>query len=352
MKNIQNLIQGQIDNAVESGRESAIQVAAYLDGKLIVNAWSSENKYPIDENTLFPFFSTGKGIAATAVLRLAEKGIVSLDVPISEYWPRFGCNGKENINLRQVLSHTAGMHLMPLEKTCVTDWHTMCNFLADAKPVYEPGTQRSYHAITYSWLLGETAQRADGRNFSNIIHDEVFEPLGINSIFFGLPNEKYAIALDAEKEVTASNIEPSPPDTETPSAIPYWVCPLEDWINRRDVRKTCMPSSNGFGNALGIAKHYASLLGTGVDGIRLLSNETVEMATFWDKAECERVGGASLGLYGFKGPEDNPGSVFGHGGYGGSLGIADKTNKLALAVVKNRMGGNIADEIYQNLKQL
>lgn len=350
MKNVQLEIQNKIEESIESGMDEAVQVAVYKNGDLIVDVCASSDKFHIDRNTLFPFFSTGKGIAVTATLRLVEKGVVALDVPVAEYWPEFGCKGKESITLRNILNHTAGMHLMPQEEISPLNWESMCRYLEQAEPAYVPGTKRAYHAITFSWLLGETLQRADGRSLRQIIDDEVLKPLNIDSVFFGLPDDKFSIALDAIKE--------SEPDTKEcsgemqQSAIPHWICPLEDWINRRDIRKECIPSSNGFGNAIGIAKHYASLIGNGVDGVRLLSEDTVEQATIWDKSECERLGWGDWGIYKLDGPDNDRGSVFGHGGYGGSLGIADKKHQLAIAVVKNKMGGGIAAEVQKILSKL
>ena len=313
----------------------------------------------MDGRTLFPFFSTGKGVAATAVHRLAERGVLSWDVPIARYWPDFAAEGKGGITLRHALNHTAGLPMMPERcETFGTDWDAMCAFLAAAAPLHPPGAHRHYHAITYSWLLGETARRADGRDFGSIIAEEVCRPLGIDSLFFGLPAAMRPLCVDAEKAPPAAAPEPAagpppPPDPVAERAVPPWVCPLEDWINRDDVRAACIPASNGFGNARAVARHYAALMGRGADGVRLLADATIAAATRWDAVADGAVPGAGRwGLgYALQGPDDSPGAVFGHGGYGGSTGFADARHGLAVAIVKSRMGGSLTNHLVAAIRR-
>lgn len=354
---VQGAVQRLLDEAVLGGSESAIQVAAYFNSVLVIDAWAAPESMKIDGHTLFPFFSTGKGIAATAVLRLVERGLLSVDDPIAKYWPEFAAEGKGGITLRHALNHTAGLPMMPesLDVIQGARWKAMCEYLATAKPLHPPGAHRHYHAITYSWLVGETARRADGRDFARIIAEEVCQPLGIDSIFFGLPDSVRDRCVNAEK----SHVPPAPPDPSAPlpdpvaeRAVPAYVCPLEDWINRNDIRKLCIPASNGFGNARSVARHYASLMGKGADGVRLLTDATVAAATRWDQATDGAIpGGGRWGLgYGLKGPDDNPGTVFGHGGYGGSIGLADPRHGLAICVVKSRMGGTLTDRLVEMIR--
>ena len=358
--NAQNEIQRLLDHAVGDGSESAIQVAAYLRGELIVDAWAAPATRPVNGRTLFPFFSTGKGIAATAVHRLVERGVLAWDDPIARYWPEFAAQGKGGITLRHVLNHTAGLPMMPETSTEVkaNDWDAMCAYLAATAPLHPPGAHRHYHAITYSWLVGETAHRADGRDFARIIAEEVCRPLGIDTLFFGLPPTMRPLCIDAEKERAPATpppvtTPPPPPDPVAQRAIPSWVWPLEDWINRDDVRQACIPASNGFGNARAIARHYAALIGSGVDGVRLLNDATMAAATRWDAVVDAAIpGGGRWGLgYGLQGPDAEPGSEFGHGGYGGSTGFANVRQGLAVGIVKSRMGGPLTGQLIEALRR-
>jgi CubicO group peptidase (beta-lactamase class C family) len=361
---MQRDIQRLLDNAVAQGAEHAVQVAAYLDGERIVDAWAAPAGWTIDGASLFPIFSTGKGFAATAVHRLVERGVLAWDAPIAHYWPEFAAHGKGGITLRHALDHTAGLPMMPERGTMAeaADWDGMCRYLANATPIHAPGARRHYHAITYSWLVGETARRADGRDFGRIIAEEVCQPLGIaDEVFFGLPDSVLARVVDAEPAPppaatpAAQPVPQAPPDPVAARAVPSWVCPLETWINSASVRRGCVPASNGFMTARAIACHYASLVGQGVGGVRLLSEATMDAATAWHPIpRVDLVGCGRRGLgYGLQGPDDDPGAVFGHGGYGGSNGFADRRQRLAIGFTRSLMGGpSVQEEVVQTIRRL
>jgi CubicO group peptidase (beta-lactamase class C family) len=349
----QHRIQELLNDLVERGIERGIQVAAYLDGKLVIDAWAGiadpATGREVTGDTLFPVFSTGKGITATAIHILAEQGKLDYDTPIADCWPEFGRNGKDRITLRQALSHTAGIPHMPYSRDVseVCDWDLMCRKIADLQPLWEPGTRTSYHAITFSWIVGETARRIDGRNISTIIQEEICRPLGIDSIFIGIPDT-------LSDKVAVLDVPDYGPDHQPPvfdQSIPPWVCPLEVFMNNPEVRRACIPASNGIMNARGIARHYAAIIGNGVDGVRLLSPETLKAMTTLASPPgipaAELPGKFGLG-YGLYGPVENYGPIFGHGGYGGTVGTADTRTGLTVGVTKNRTNTaapNILDEV-------
>jgi len=98
---------------VEQGRETGLQVAAYLDGRLVVDTWAGlsnpESGTPVDGETLFTAFSISKGITATCIHILADRGLIEYDAPVARYWPEFAAHGKATITLRHVLTHRAGV---------------------------------------------------------------------------------------------------------------------------------------------------------------------------------------------------------------------------------------------------
>ena len=91
-------VQAVMDDLVERDVERGLQVAAYLDGQLVLDTWSgladASTQRPVDGDTLFVCFSCGKGVVATAIHLLAERGRIDYDTPVAHYWPNFGANGK------------------------------------------------------------------------------------------------------------------------------------------------------------------------------------------------------------------------------------------------------------------
>lgn len=350
MTNAQNKIHALLNQLVDVGREHGVQVAAYLDGKLVVDTWAgvadSATGRLVDGETLFPVFSCTKGILATLIHRLVELGKLSYETRIAEVWPEFGANGKEEITLDQALWHTSAIPYVPngVEVDDLHDWPGMCDVIAGLKPAWEPGTRAEYHAVTFGWILGEVARRADGRPVQQQVREEICRPLNIDSLFIGIPDEvepRVAILEDASPP-------PSGPEPSQPQIAPFCREPLHSYMNRPDARRACLPASSGIMNARALARFYAALLPGGVDGVELLPPERIRKATEWQKAgqawnpACFplRVGGYML-----FGEVRTESPAFGHDGFGGACGFADPKHNLSIGLTKNFFSPNGAQNL-------
>ena len=144
-------------------------VTIFHRGEPVVDLWGGNRTPegdPWEEDTLAMCFSTTKGVASLALHLQAEAGLVDYDERVATYWPEFAQNGKENITVRHVLSHSAGLHRLRSvidSAHHMLDWDHMVEAIAAEAPAYEPGTQCGYHALTYGWLVGEIVQRVTGR---------------------------------------------------------------------------------------------------------------------------------------------------------------------------------------------
>src|SRR4051812_3504888 len=99
------------------GAQLGLQGAAYLHGEPGVDAWAGvadrATGRPVAGDTLFPLFSASKGVVATCVHLLAERGRLDYDAPVARYWPAFGARGKAGVTVRDVLTHRAGVPQLP-----------------------------------------------------------------------------------------------------------------------------------------------------------------------------------------------------------------------------------------------
>jgi CubicO group peptidase (beta-lactamase class C family) len=195
MRDIQKKIQKMLDKAVALGHERGMAVTAYFEGQQVVDAWAGvadvKAQTPVNGDTLFPVFSVTKGITATMYHILAEQGRIDHEKRVADYWPEFGCHGKEKITMRLVLNHTAGLHNMPADLTPAEccDWKIASGKIAAGAPVFEPGSKFDYEAISYSWLVGEPLCRVTGKTFAQILQDEIVRPLKIKDIYAGIPKD-------------------------------------------------------------------------------------------------------------------------------------------------------------------
>jgi CubicO group peptidase (beta-lactamase class C family) len=156
--------------SIMAGRRASggMAVAVYHRGELVVDAWAgvrSVGGEPWERDTMAMSFSTTKGVVATIVHRLADRGLLDYDVPVATYWPDFAAAGKEHITLRHLLTHQSAMHdvrRLADSTAQLLDWDYMVKQLAAAPPVWEVGVRSGYHALTYGWLVGEVIRRVTG----------------------------------------------------------------------------------------------------------------------------------------------------------------------------------------------
>ena len=151
------------------GNEVGAAVAVWVDGDLVVNLWGGSadaaRTRPWQQNTLTTVLSGTKGLSATCVHQLADRGELDLQAPVARYWPEFGQAGKEDITLAMVMSHRSGV-IGPRTRMSweqVADWDFVCEQLAAAEPWWEPGTAQGYHMTTFGFILGEVFRRVTGR---------------------------------------------------------------------------------------------------------------------------------------------------------------------------------------------
>ncbi len=343
---LQPRLERLLGGLVDKGYELGVQAAVYLGGELVADVCtgriSSKSSRKVEANTLFPVCSTGKGITATLLHILAARGDLDYESPIIRYWPEYGVNGKNSTTVRQALSHQAGIPQVPefnsLDEIC--DWNTACAKVAALMPKWTPGTNAEYHAYTWGWIAGKIAEGAAGRPFRELVHSELTVPLGIeDSLYFGTDD-------DAEARVSEFENQPTQQEQYTTAAAVHAVkdiCTIPgtvmDFVNMAEVRRSCMPASNGMMSARAIARVYAAVIGE-VDGLRLIPESLLEKAAILQTLPntLPVCFGHGFGLgYILKGPASAPGAFFGHSGAGGSEGMANRPLGMSIGLTKNRM---------------
>ena len=342
----------------EQHGEVGAAFSLYHQGRKVVDLWGGvadvEDGRPWTEDTLVMVFSSTKGATAVCAHLLAQRGELDLDAPVAAYWPEFAAAGKEDIPVRWLLSHQVGLPVFdnPLTPEEFLAWAPPVKALAAQQPVWEPGTAHGYHAGTYGWLVGEVVRRISGKSVGTFFADEVAGPLGLD-FWIGLPeSEESRVARMVEIDLQDGAIDEQAlterrrallDAARDPDALlnrPATTGPLDP--NSRAFRAAEIPAGNGITDARSLARMYASLIGDGVDGVRLLDAETVARATAEQASGRDavlqiatRFGlGFELNLpHGHLGQE----GAFGHSGAGGSLGFADPKAEIAFGYVMNKM---------------
>ena len=137
--NAQNKVQRLLDTLVRDGKERGIQLAAYLDGVLVIDAWSgiadAGTGREVDGETLFPVFSVTKGMVTTLAHLLVERGLLRYDTPIAQLGRSLACTGRGGSRW-PALNHTAGLPNMPMGigNQQLVNWEAMCAAIASSSP--------------------------------------------------------------------------------------------------------------------------------------------------------------------------------------------------------------------------
>ena len=181
-------------NFAERG-EGGASVCVTVGGQTVVDLWggtaNTETDIPWTDETVSIVFSSTKGATAICAHVLASRGQLDLDAPVASYWPEFAQAGKENVQVKMLLNHQAGLPAVrkDLPQGAYADWDLMVDALAKEEPFWEPGTRNGYHALTYGWLIGEVVRRVSGKSLGTFFKDEIADPLGLD-FWIGLPEDK------------------------------------------------------------------------------------------------------------------------------------------------------------------
>jgi CubicO group peptidase (beta-lactamase class C family) len=343
----------------EAGREVGASFAATVDGRTVVDLWGGHadaaRTRPWERDTIVNVFSTTKAMTALCAHILVDRGMLDLDAPVARYWPEFAVAEKETIQVRMLLSHTAGLAAIRERISLETlyDWDRYVAAIAAQAPWWEPGTANGYHAVTFGHLVGELIRRTSRKSVGQFLRDEVTGPLGAD-FHIGLPASEDGRCGEmigaTAAENAAAGLGPPVPDSLRAKVLGNPALRPEQ-ANTSAWRRAEIPAANGHGNARSVARVLSGLAcGGAVDGVHLLRAESIARAIEPQAYDRDLVLGFRIkwGLGFMLASRELPLSpnprAFGHGGWGGSLGFVDLDTRVSWAYVMNKMAAGTAGD--------
>ncbi|MEU2001537.1 serine hydrolase domain-containing protein [Rhodococcus sp. NPDC019627] len=344
-------LQEALKDNLDSGEDLGASIVVTLDGAPVVDIWGgwSDATHTTDwgRDTITNVWSCTKTVTALAALVLVDRGLLDVYAPVARYWPEFAANGKGDVEVRHLLSHTSGVSGWdkPFTVEDMFDLAESTKQLAAQAPWWKPGTMSGYHALNYGHLIGEVIRRVDGRTLGRFVAEEIAGPLGAD----------FHIGLNPSEFGRVSNVVPPPPlpidlaslDPESvivktftgpgPDASAAWT---PEW------RQAENGAAGGHGNARSLARIQSVVAcGGEIEGVRLLSPDTI--ALIFE----EQSNGVDLALgqpirfgigYGLPTPVSVPfvpeGRICFWGGWGGSQVVIDTERRMTVTYVMNKMG--------------
>ena len=330
-----------------------------LDGEPVVDVWAGtrdlDGELPWERDTMALSFSTTKGVTATVLHRLVDRGLLDARAPVAEYWPEFAANGKQDVTVTDLLTHRAGLHdvrHLINDPTDVLDHLLMERLLAEAAPTIEPGTQSAYHGFTFGWLASGLARAVTGSDMRELFRSELAEPLGLTGLHLGVAEDDgdtlARVAPLHDRGLSLASLLGSPL-----SIVPFvgrvadalYVEAFDELLTgpEQPALHAQMPAVNGCFTARSLATLYATLAAGGtLHGVRLLDAATVQQAVRRVVRGRDAVLGIPmhwrLGYHQAFTAGRGSRTAFGHYGYGGSGAWGDTMAGLAVAFVTNRLG--------------
>ncbi|MCL2304481.1 MAG: DUF1343 domain-containing protein [Planctomycetaceae bacterium] len=186
-------IDGEVEKAIANKQMPGCVVAIGRQGKLaFLKAYGNKqvepSVVPMDVETVFDLASVTKPVAtATSIMVLVDQGKIDIDEKVARYLPDFAENGKENVTVRQLLVHTAGLipdnHLDEYNDGA----EKAIERFVKIDPTSPPGQKFVYSDIGFQ-ILGELVRRIGGKDVNQFSHEFIFGPLGMDETMY-LPND-------------------------------------------------------------------------------------------------------------------------------------------------------------------
>jgi CubicO group peptidase (beta-lactamase class C family) len=356
--------------------------AAVVEGRLVVDLWAGRaGSEPWRRETRGVLMSTTKGVTATAVALLIDRGELDVEAPVARYWPEFAAGGKAEITVAQLLSHSAGLVTIPGYEDLLSPdgegWdrtEEIVRRLESAVPEWEPGSTHGYHALTIGWLVGELVRRIAGRSVGALIREEIAGPLGLELDLGTPPERQHLVAppiLPGSQAATPDESGFADPELWTRAILAVDGRSILDTAPEFFTNPTVLALELSGSNATATARATATLFGTLAnggerDGVRLLSPETIAAASAERRRGPDRIFGTetrwALGFAcrvadpavpaSWWGPYDES---FGATGYGGQIAFADPVSRVGVGFVRSELvetgplGGQLVHALYECL---
>jgi CubicO group peptidase (beta-lactamase class C family) len=293
----------------------------------------------VTPDTLFDAASLTKVIAtAPSVMLLAEQGKIDLDAKLVQYFPECANGGKQDITIRNLLTHTSGL---PSGLPRTSNWHgsAAAHVLACSLPVTNPpGTIFRYSDVNFV-LLGQLVEKVSGVPLNEFAQKHIYTPLKMVDTGY-LPLKRFEASRIAPTHKSPVDESQRAPHDDVPAGQVLQGVVHDPTARRMD---GVAGSAGLFTTARDLARYARMMLNGGeLDGVRILSRESVRlMTTVQSPSGIEAVRGMGMDInspYAVR-PRGTvfPVGSYGHTGFTGCILWVDPNSRTFYVFLSNRV---------------
>lgn len=142
--------------------------------------YTYDKENAVSASSVYDLASLTKVVATTtAAMKLFDEGRLDLDEEVAEYLPEFAQGGKDDVTIRHLLTHSAGLiPFRPFHQLGVTSREALIDSVLSETLLYEPGTESRYSDLGMITLM-LVIEKITGQDFAAFTEENIFEPLGM-----------------------------------------------------------------------------------------------------------------------------------------------------------------------------
>lgn len=185
-----------MDRYIAEGGFAGAALIAAQHGKIVLEHYAgyAAPDLPATASVLWPLASISKVYTAAMIMRLVEAGVLTLNRPVHHLLPAFTGEGREQIRLRHLLTHTAGMiyesPVMEERLAAQTPRSALIEEMLTAPLLFPAGSAFAY--ADYHYLLaGCMAEAVTGKGFADLVAEWVLQPMGLHDTYMSPPQTVY-----------------------------------------------------------------------------------------------------------------------------------------------------------------
>src|SRR5262249_22647420 len=180
------------EKEVREGLLPSAQVAIARNGKIagmrtFGTVRKGERTERADDQTLYCVFSSTKAITSAAAWLLIQEGSLDVSRRVAELVPEFAKNGKQDVVIEQLFTHTAGFPHAPFVPADFPDPERRRARFAAWRLNWAPGSKFEYHPSSSMYVIGDIIERLSGETYPDFVRKRIALPLGLDDLWVGLP---------------------------------------------------------------------------------------------------------------------------------------------------------------------